>query len=285
MDTFSRFDCVSNARVKSSTRASRCNFLFLCILFFPCLHPFAFGASLYTETFTDSASGWAGVALNPMTVTNSMLGNPGGSLQGSFSATPFPPLNGSFVATGHLASANFIGDYTEAGAWLLGFDFMAEHIVPSDLRVEIYSSSNFIYRIVYQLNFQDVAWETGVWYSIRIPLLSAATGGWLEDIDQFNTIMTNVSRLEIVVFRQTAMAQTYYVDNIFLDRLPIAVHMTESNLEWSHFRNGEDYRFQASSDITSPNWFDLGSFTATGSVYNVAISATNAWQYYRMLME
>ncbi len=242
----------------------------------------ATAASLYTETFIDSASGWQNRASGAMTVTYGATdGNPGGGLRGSFAATPFPPFDGAFVATGNLASANFIGNYDEVDAWLLGFDFKAGEIPPDKLQVVLYSGSYYIYR-----NLGSLVTQTGVWYSFRIPLLDPFANGWVFDevepppVD----IFTNVTRVEITVTREDVVAQSYYVDNIFLDRVPEAVELSPTHVLWLHLRNGVNYTLQGNSSLSGA-WGAVSNFTATSSVFQAEVSGTNNWLFYRMRMD
>ncbi len=243
-------------------------------------------ASLYTEPFTTSNGGWTNrsplpTAMLVASVTN--VGNPAGSLRGVFAEeqTPSPVNDGAFVATGHLASASFIGNYSEVDAWVLGFDFMASNIVPSDLRVRIYSATNIITRTM-----TGAITTNGVWYSFRIPLLSPELGGWGGNLPQYFNIMTNVTRVEFYLVRNNTGTQFYFLDNVFLDRLPDAVDITANDLFWLHMRIGANYRLEATTNLNDgASWVPIESFTATSTVYSVTISTTNAWRTYRMLMQ
>lgn len=242
----------------------------------------AFSVSLYTETFFDSTGGWQDRDAGKMTVTNILIGgNPGGALRGQFQLQGGPPFpdNDAFIATGRLSSASFIGDYTEVDAWVLGFDFMASNVVPSFLQVQLYSESNVITRLL-----TSAITTNNVWYSFRLSLLAADLGGWAGDTALFSSIMTNVTKVEFNLTRNAEGTQSYFLDNIFLDRVPDAVDITATNMIWLHMRSGQNYRFEASTDLTSTAWTTLSSFTATSSVYEVSVPPTNSWQFYRMVI-
>ncbi len=239
-------------------------------------------ASLYTETFFDSASGWQQKTPGAMNVSFGVAdGNPGGGLVGSFAATPFPPFDGAFVATGNLASANFIGNYEEIDAWLFGFDFMAGNVQPDKLQVYLYSGTNYIYR-----NLASQVAQTGVWYSLRLPLLDPFSNGWVFDsvAPPPVNIFTNVTRVEIAITREGPSAESYLIDNIFLDRLPEAVEVSSTNVLWLHLRNGVGYTLEANSSLSGA-WGAVSNFTATSSVFRAEVSGTNNWQFYRLLMD
>lgn len=246
-------------------------------------------ASLYTETFSDgNTAGWR--AQNSFMIVTNITdgGNPGGALRGSFDAyfgiPPPPPLT-SIMATGDFNTANFMGDYKEIDAWVMGLDFNAVDILPGDFIVLIYSgSSNVISR-----ELKSYVTQTNTWYSFRLPLLASNLGGWGGDVALFDSIMTNVARIEIRLSRtdlvEFSPAQAYLVDNIFLDRVPEAVLMTDTNQLWLHMRNGAEYRYQAANELPAGSWTDLATFTASNAVYSVTVPATNDWRFYRMLMK
>jgi len=243
----------------------------------------SFSASLYTEIFSDSTGGWQDRSSFGLTVTNSLGGNPDGCLRGFFDAQfgpPTPPFEDAFIATGNLASASFIGDYDDVDAWLLGFDIMASNIVPVGFEVFIHSGSNFINR-----SMTNLLTVTNTWYSFKIPLLDASSGGWSGNTSQFGSILANVSRVEFRVTRNNTGAQSYYMDNIFLDRLPDAAEITSQDIIWLHLRNGSKYRHEAVTDLSQPVWNVLDSFIATNSVYQINISTTNDWRFFRMILE
>ena len=240
-------------------------------------------ASLYTETFDSSTAGWYDKDPGKMIVTNVLSGgNPGGAIRGIFAFQAIPiPENDGFIATTNLSAANFLGNYEEVDAWLLGFDFMASNIVPSDLQVHLYSSNNVIRRpLVSAIS------TTNVWYSFRIPLLAAELGGWEGDTSLFSSILTNVTRVEFRILRQGSIsnspAQFYFLDNIFLSRVPDAVDFTGDQMTWLHLSTGWNYRLEASSNLNEGAWTMIDAFTATTAVYQANVSITNGWRFYRM---
>ena len=130
-----------------------------------------------------------------------------------------------------------------------------------------------------------------VWYSFRIPLLAAELGGWKGDTSLFSSILTNVTRVEFRISRGNntnnvdSPAQFYFLDNIFLSRVPDAVDFAGDQMTWLHLRAGWDYRLEASSNLNEGAWTLLDAFTATTSVYQASVSITNGWRFYRMLLD
>jgi len=244
-------------------------------------------ASLYTETFSDgNTAGWKNQPFGEMFVTNVLAGgNPGGALVGTFFAEePFPPFDDVFVATGLSQTANFVGDYTEVDAWVLGFDFLAANVAPSKLDVRLFAGTG-TNQLVVLYTVGNTNTPVGVWRSYKLPLLAASLGDWKGDTNWFSNILTNITKVEFQVTRSDTNAQSYYLDNIFLDRVPEAVLMTDTNQLWLHMRNGAEYRYQAANELPAGSWTDLATFTASNAVYSVTVPATNDWRFYRMLMK
>lgn len=248
-------------------------------------------ASLFTETFsvTNYISGWQDRESAYMPVTNSATsGNPGGCLAGSFSAIGFPsPQTDAFVATGLLETAHFMGDYTQGDAVLLGFDFRANQVVPytNNLLVRIKSDTNSIERYI-----NNTIHQTGIWYSLRFSLLSPELGNWKGKTNLFSSIMTNVTLLEFEITRNGLGAQTYLLDNIFIDRLPRGGGMQSaggSNLVvFSYLRTNENYRVEVCTNLADSIWLVLTNFTATNFLQAIPDpdASTNAQRFYRMVM-
>ena len=246
-------------------------------------------ASLATETFTSSTGGWQDRDVDKLNVTNLTVGgNPGGCMSGTFPlvTVPSPPKVDAFMATGLLASANFVGNYTEVEAYLLGFDFRANDNLPgaNGLRVKLISGANSILR-----RLDTLITATGVWYSIRVPLVDPQVGGWENDIGQFSAIMSNVTRLEIELIQEGTGQQTYLVDNVFLDRLPEALSVVSTtngvDITWLNLRNGVNYHMDVASDLVQPDWSAVSNITAASSVWVANYSSTNTAILYRLIME
>lgn len=262
-----------------------------CILILASLSPGfppARGASLYTETFDSSTGGWQQGKTNFFSAfTNSLAdGNPGGCLKATFPVIAIPqPASDSFAATGRLNSANFVGDYRDVEALLLGFDFYAENIVPTSngLQLIVRSGSNFVLRKV-----GNLISSAGAWHSIRVTLLGAQEGKWENDTALFSSIVTNVTRVEVEVTRNDLGQQTYRLDNVFLARLPTAAALGPSTnqlaITWLHLRAGDSYRMEGIADLASTNWVVVSNFTATSATHIVPVEATNLFQAYRMVI-
>ena len=265
-------------------------------------------ASLATETFDTTMGGWQDRDVGDMTVTNLITGgNPGGCISGTipYAGIPLPgTYTDAFMATGLLASANFVGNYTDVEAYLLGFDFRANDVwpqytnseseitnaLPDFLRVNIISaSSSFTNKIFSRVPAPPNA-TNGVWYSFRLPLVDPQLGNWVGDISQFSSIMTNVTRLEVEITRDgDPGARVYLVDNVFLDRLPEAASVVSTNsgvdITWLHLRSGVNYRMDVASDLVQPNWSAVSNITAASSVWVANYSSTNTAILYRLIME
>jgi len=117
----------------------------------------AWGAASYTETFDTSPAGWQDGDPVKLVFTNTAMvitnvtvgGNPGGCIVGTFALLGSPGSEiDVFMATGALASANFIGDYDAADGFLMGFDFMPQQTPPSSLQLRLSSGTNMIFSIL-----------------------------------------------------------------------------------------------------------------------------------------
>ena len=242
-------------------------------------------ASLYTETFDTTTGGWQDRDPGKMVVTNVLAGgNPGGCLRGRFPfQDPVFPQDDAFIAVGLLSTTNFMGDYEEAEAFMLGFDFMATNIVPSEFRVQISSDTNTIQRFL-----TSVISTTAIWYSFRMSLLASDRENWSGDTDQFEEILSNVTRVSFQITRNDVMQQSYYLDNVFLDRLPDAAQITGQEVDapqiaWHNLRTNESYRIEGCVDLSQSEWYLVESFTATSSMHYTEYSTTNAFMFYRMV--
>lgn len=248
--------------------------------------------SLYTETFTGTMGGWRDRDVGKFTLTNLVTGgNPDGCLQASFPANPSMPEPDpdAIVATGLTSTANFIGNYLDVDALLVGFDFYAADFVDtntnrSSYRINLYSGTTLFWH-----RFDEVIAETGVWYKVRASLVSPEAGKWTNVIGNFSSLMTNVTRLEISIDRtQFDASEVYKVDNVFLDRLPaaVALNMATSRVDvtWLNMRAGESYRFESATDLVQGDWVLVSNVTASGGAQVLWHDSTNAFQGYRVVI-
>lgn len=242
----------------------------------------AHAASLYTETFESSLAGWSDRDALKMTVTHAAgAGHPGDAMQGAFSSQGIPvPEQDAFVATGALASAAFVGNYSAVTGLLIGFDFQAVEVLPAQLVLRLRSGTHRIERFL-----TSTLVATGLWHRLRIPLTSAPDGGWSGNTEVFSAILTNVTRWEIEITRNTGAAQRYRVDNVFLDSLPVADALTPEFIRWADLRTQEFYRCEAASDGAVPVWTEVESFLATSRTHQIGFSATQDPQIFRLLMK
>ncbi len=152
-----------------------------------------------------------------MTVShNASGGNPGGAMQGSFASQFFPiPQTDAFrldnnINTTPAQAEGFLGDYRYIGldpsrvTWV--FDFMAEHVLPSDLVFRFSDGANTFF---YPFNIATV----GSWNRVYVPL--NYTSGWVGgNAALFDNARKNVTSIEIQVTRSGTGFQSYYVDNL-----------------------------------------------------------------------
>lgn len=242
---------------------------------------------LPTETFSGSTSGWQDRDAGKMIVSHLTTGgNPGGCVRLVFpsQSVAFPQAD-ALVATGQAASAYFTGDYAGAGAMMMGFDFRAEQVLPGALWIKLYSGSKVVYRDVTAHVLALDAWQP-----VRVSLVSSSLGGWLGDVESFFDVLGDVVRVEIQVTRHGEATQRYYVDNLFLDRVPeaapgVMVAAGEPGLIWQNLRPGDSYRVEATLDLAPPAWFPAGRFTASGDVMETPIPATNRMMFYRLSID
>lgn len=222
-----------------------------------------------------------------MTVTNLATGgNPGGCLRGIATADAFAIEPGTFMATGYLATANFVGDYSAAGVELLGFDIRTLYVPdPASVAIKLSSGASSVSH-----DISDRIASSGTWYSVRLPLVGPFVAGWYGSTNLFANIMTNVTRVEITIARHSSLARTCFLDNIFLDRLHNAteaspVDTNDVLLTWNNLRIGDRYRLEAAPQITTNAWTELSAFTATDSLYQVHVNSTNLSSCYRLMLE
>jgi hypothetical protein len=247
----------------------------------------ACAASPHTEMFDSTTAGWQDRDAAEMTVTNDLAaGNPGGCLRGSFAASGGPPPTelDAFAATGALATANFIGDFQAAQIDLIGLDFRAEQVLPSEVLVRLIGNSTTFFRSI-----KPGIVATGTWYSFAISLDSLSAGGWSGgSADQFKAAMTNITALEIQITRAGTPLQNYFVDNVYVASLPEAtaeaVGGDNVQITWSNLRSNEAYRAEASS-APDQSWSLLESFTATGAVQVITDTNAALQRAYRLLID
>lgn len=250
-----------------------------------------YAASFYTETFDDSLGGWQDRDVDlRMTVSyTNNLGNPGGSMLGRFGSQINPRAEtDAFIATGSVNTVNFIGDYLAAGIELVGFDFNAVNVIPVSARVELTGRIGEIETDYVARFFHNSLIRTNVWHSFRYRLTSPSDGNWSFGTTNFFKIMTNVVSLQVQISRSGESAQTYLLDNIFIDALPAGGGATAASntpqIVWNNLRTNEVYRVEASPDLVVPEWTVIATITAQTSTVTTDYPATNDYRFFRMVM-
>lgn len=247
-------------------------------------------ASPYTETFDTDTAGWQDRDAFELTLTHSTdAGNPGGCLVGTFAPQGGPPVAeiDAIVATGSVSTANFVGDYPSAGINLIGLDFRADQILPSEALVRVVSGGSN--SIVFFRSFLSRIVSTGAWHTIALSLASRSLGGWAGGTDEtFAEALTNIARVEIQLTRNGIVAQSYLIDNVYVARLPEASAQAASGdgvtVTWTNLRANTAYRAEAAAAPVG-SWSVLSNFTAAGTTHAVLDTNAAAAQAYRLLIE
>ncbi len=245
-------------------------------------------AQLYTEKFDDSLAGWTYSGSNSnLTLAHSPTNgvNGSGAMSIAFGGLPFgqppTPVDDYILAEGLGSTGNFTGNYVAADAYILGFDFFASNTNPAIFRVWLRSSTNALF-----LNLTTQVPTANQWYALRRVLPLNAIGNWVDVTAQRESVITHVTSLEFSVRQNGGAAQTYYIDNIFLDRLPASTSVDPSTVTWSYLRTGEVYQVDIATNLAiSPVvWTPLTNFIATNDVFNLPLHATNSGAFFRMMM-
>ncbi len=210
------------------------------------------GAGVHTETFSGGRMGWTNVGSWVTAGTNN-------ALRGQFGSQTFPvPETGSFVATNASSGGAFTGDYGAAGIQLIGFEFMAQDVLPSSALIRWHGASASYFR-----SFLSYVTETGVWYRLAVTLSDKDAGGWVGGTEEaFQAGLTNVQWVEISITRSGTAAQRYYMDEVFVDGLPEGTRIRFGEATWSPLRTNVAYAVEAAADPKGP-WAEAGSFSAT----------------------
>ena len=201
----------------------------LCVVAVAVLSLTSPAAYFYTETFDSSTSGWVDRDLGKMAVAfNGDIGNPAGSLGGTFSSQPFPsPQVDAFRATSAASGMAFVGDYNAvSGLTGFKFDFYSSNTLPSAVSVRIGNGTNiFSFAVAPQII------SVGSWYTVGVPLTYQQ--GWFGGTaSQFTNVLANVTFVDIEINRNGTSRQAYYVDNFRLVNELIFVPEPTSGLFW-----------------------------------------------------
>lgn len=214
------------------------------------------GASIHAETFSSGAAGWSSSS------GSLLVAGDGQTLRGQFSAQEFPfPESGSFLATDASSDGAFVGDYDAAGVRLLGFSFMAQDKVPSAAALRWSGPTSSFFR-----SFAAYVVQTGVWYRLAFSLAGKDAGKWVGGTaEAFDQALMDVRGLEIQLTRTGMAVQRYYIDDVFLDSLPVGRPDVAAGVQvvWSSLRSNVAYVVESAETASGP-WDSLDSFVATG---------------------
>jgi hypothetical protein len=175
-------------------------------------------AVVFVESFGSGSAGWVDRDPLEMNVLPSVFGNPGFSLEGTFSLLGSPSIQtDAFRATAASSSGNFVGDYAslpDFSGWR--FDFVAQTILPSDLNFRISDGAN-----IFTWAVSPAELSVNYWRTVFVPAEFSA--GWIgAGATQFNTALTNLQWMEIQVTRNGLSAQKFNIDNVeVLDFIPM----------------------------------------------------------------
>lgn len=187
-------------------------------------------AVFYTETFDSGTAGWTDRDPGELTAgASATVGNPAGSLRGSFGTQLIPTPQTDALRAGTGASGgNFAGNYYADVAGFTGFkfEFYSTNVLPTDLSVRFGNGTNtFTLAVGYQVP------SLGVWYTVGVPL--DYSWGWFGGTAaQFSNTLSSVSFVEVQITRNGGTAQSYYVDNFRLVNELIFVPEPASGLFW-----------------------------------------------------
>lgn len=217
-------------------------------------------ATPYSESFGTSATGWTNEG------SWGAFGATNGHLQGRFNAiagppTPQPP--GRFIATNSASGGAFAGNYDSAGLVLLGFSIYAADVLPADLLVRWYGGDGFAY---FRSGLATNLLTTGVWYTLVFSLQDKAAGGWVgSSATNFAAARQSVTRIELQVERNGTPAQTFAVDNIFVDALPAvaADSVNAPRLIVAPLQSNAAYHIQAAPALSGGTWSNVDLLVAT----------------------
>ena len=257
-----------------STCAKRKTWRAAWMMFLVLACPCAWAAAAHTETFASSVAGWTNAGSLQLGVTNQ-------TLRGFFAAQGVPmPETGSYVATNTSSSGAFTGDYDAAGIRLIGFSFMAQDVLPSAALLRWQTSTSSFFR-----SFASHVATTGVWYRLAFSLTSKEAGNWVGGSSPaFNEGLQAVKGLEIQLTRAGMAAQRYYVDDVFVDSLPLGMVDSTGGMQvrWSSLRTNVAYVVEAADDPRA-QWDAIDGFVATETTQLWPdLTATNR-RVYRLL--
>ncbi|HMP76719.1 MAG TPA: hypothetical protein PKE12_10540 [Kiritimatiellia bacterium] len=244
-------------------------------------------AQIYTtEPFAANLNGWSNNA--PGSTANWTWN--GGTARGIFNTDPVPNSVLILRATTNASGGAFVGNYLDGDVTLLGFDFLAEQLNPSLVKVEIYRGAE-----------QVDAWftefgPTNVWNRFAVSLAGRALGGWMTANDQeseFQQVLESVSEVRIYLQRGGVLPYnvTYRIDNVFINRLHAGADGGwtggEAEWRWSELRTGRQYRVEATTNLMGNAWATVTNFVATNTVQAIPLTGltNHPARLFRLILE
>jgi hypothetical protein len=217
-------------------------------------------ATPFTETFSSGTAAWLKTGAWQLFATNQ-------ALLGRFQAQGVPlPESGSWVATNSSSGGAYVGNYSASGIGLIGFSFMAQDVLPSAALLRWQAATSSFFR-----SFAAQVTQTGVWYRFAFSLRSKDAGKWVGSSGvAFTQALLDVKGLEFQITRGGMAAQRYYLDDVFVDELPVGDQLETTNgiaIQWASLRPGVVYAVQKADHHPSNGWAAAGSFTNTGVVH------------------
>lgn len=188
-----------------------------------------------TETWGANDAGWTMGGGMDNLAWNGGIGQPAGSLQGTFNAQgiPFPQDGYMMDAT---AGSAFTGNYTPVlpvTYYQLDFDFMAQDYSPSSLQFYFHNNSSgnsWTYNLTVPAN-------VGQWYHYTVAM--QYSGGWTLNFGPggtsgiFGTDIGQVDEIGIYLVRNTNIGQQdFFLDNFALSAVEQSNVIPEPETVW-----------------------------------------------------
>ena len=245
-------------------------------------------ASLFTETFpapdfSDWATAGTGVSWHWQAeyITASF---------GSSGPGPPPIREALLVANPPASGGAFAGNYTSAGIAMVGFEIWPVHSLPSTVSVDLIRDSSGVISIV-----TDRIDTVGAWNNIFVPVdlghshlwQSAGPGG-----TTLASVITNVTSFRIYLETLSGSEVEFRFRNVFLAELPFVDTFSPGlanavDIQWNAVRSNWTYQVDASIDLTSGVWSNVGSFVATDTTADFVDTdaADHPQRTYRLRLE
>lgn len=239
-------------------------------------------ASVVMESFDTGPSGWS---------TDDSGGWTNGTLFMQFESLggPTPPKDSVLTASHTASGGSFTGNYLMAPLHYIGFDFIAETQLPDDLFIALSRTNLTVSNVVL-----DQIPTAGEWHRVLALITSQATGHWTSPGNTpLYHILSNVTSMAISVQTQPAGTEVFRIDNVVLGRFPSASTLSVSPMDneveivWVDLFSNWTYQVETTDDLTSGQWTNAGSFTATDNqdLFVVPYGTNQPTRSYRLLLE